>query len=326
MWSICNFGFVDIFTGIKQCIFKDICYPYVIFSWEESTLDFLPATWCKIIFKKIKKALLWELSERENSLNSAFLYACPNFYNYKKKNCILASQKVPTLKLKVEASSFKIRPNGYDVIQPFFLFYKISKFKLSTTFHKSFPIFSQVFIARTLAETELFERVRYGRPSLAGALRMQRKEREKWTRRGITRLCRGRRGPLGSSPTRSQTFQLVIAGCRLLSCRRSLASEPVSLSLSFSLYPFLASSSLVYRSSQQRGSFSPRNTAALCSLRHCPFPRAILCIVILPRCSSTTLVSWPQLDSSPRIPLSVSKKRPHVRTRRRIVDIVSVQV
>ena len=137
----------------------------------------------------------------------------------------------------MEASSFKIRPNGYDVIQPFFLFYKISKFKLSTTFHKSFPIFSQVFTACTLAETELFERVRYGRPSLAGA--SQRKEREKWTRRGITRLCRGRRGPLGSSPTRSQTFQLVIAGCRLLSCRRSLASEPVSLSLSLSLYtPF----------------------------------------------------------------------------------------
>lgn len=41
-------------------------------------------------------------------------------------------------------------------------------------------------------------------------------------------------GPLGSSPTRSQTFQLVIAACRLLSRRRWLASEPVP-GLSFAL-------------------------------------------------------------------------------------------
>lgn len=83
-------------------------------------------------------------------------------------------------------------------------------------------------------------------------------------------------GPLGSSPTRSQTFQLVIAGCRLLSCRRSLASEPVSsllrrslVSLYAFLYPFLP---FVLRSSLfQLRPFSPRNTAALCSPAM-PFP------------------------------------------------------
>lgn len=78
-------------------------------------------------------------------------------------------------------------------------------------------------------------------------------------------------GPLGSSPTRSQTFQLVIAGCRrLLSCRRCFASEPVHGSLSLSPSLFHGSWPLHLLSTRvPRRSFS--SMPALCSST-LPFP------------------------------------------------------
>ena len=83
-------------------------------------------------------------------------------------------------------------------------------------------------------------------------------------------------GPLGSSPTRSQTFQLVIAGCRLLSCRRWLASEPSPWSLLRSSEVGL---SFPFPILHPRSSFFPAQiflflvTRLPSALRHCPFPR-----------------------------------------------------
>lgn len=84
-------------------------------------------------------------------------------------------------------------------------------------------------------------------------------------------------GPLGSSPTRSQTFQLVIAACRLLSRRRWLAPEPVSPSLfQGSLLPRLILSLVLHLSPTPACSLSLSlsflsNSPALCSSA-LPFP------------------------------------------------------
>lgn len=91
-------------------------------------------------------------------------------------------------------------------------------------------------------------------------------------------------GPLGSSPTRSQTFQLVIAGCPAsylvdVGSLLSPSQSSISPSLFVDRYRLLSLS--------PSSSFPARDLSFSCNmpgLCSCPFPSAytILCIVMLP--------------------------------------------